>query len=67
MLLGHQGASARTDCMYLSIASCVAASSHDSGSQTVRLGTSIAAADVTPSCAFSNKSSNCGNKRCAGS
>ena len=36
MLLGHQGASGRTDCMYLSMASCVAASSHDSGRWTMR-------------------------------
>ena len=48
MLLGHQGASARTDCMYFSIASRVAASSHDNGSHTVRLGTSISASAVLP-------------------
>ena len=39
MLLGHQGASLRTDCMYFSIASWVAASSHDSGMCTMRVGT----------------------------
>ena len=42
MLLGHQGASARTDCMYF----CdrqhgVAGSSHDSGRCTMRVGTSM--------------------------
>ena len=42
MLLGHQGASARTDCMYLRIASCVAGSSQDSGRCTMRDGTSMA-------------------------
>ena len=36
MLLGHQGASARTRCMYFSMASCVAGSSHDSGRCTMR-------------------------------
>ena len=38
MLLGHQGASGRTDCMYFSIASSVAGSSHDSGRWTMRAG-----------------------------
>ena len=56
MLLGHQGASARTDCMYFSIASRVAASSQDSGSHTVRLGTSMSAVAGTPSCASSSAS-----------
>jgi hypothetical protein len=41
MLLRHQGESARTDCMYFSIASFVAGSFHDKGSQTVRLSTSM--------------------------
>ena len=41
MLLGHQGASGRTDCVYFSMASCVAGSSHDSGRCTMRVGTSI--------------------------
>ena len=41
MLLGHHGASARTDCMYLSIASCVASSFQDSGRCTMRDGTSM--------------------------
>ena len=41
MLLGHQGASGRTDCMYFSIASRVAGSSHDSGRCTMRVGTSM--------------------------
>ena len=36
MLDGHQGASARTSSMYLSIASCVAGSFHDSGRCTMR-------------------------------
>ena len=39
MLLGHQGASARTDCMYREMASRVASSSQDSGSLTIRVGT----------------------------
>ena len=39
MLLGHQGASGRTDCMYFSMARRVAGSSQDSGNQTVREGT----------------------------
>ena len=39
MFHGHHGASARTPCMYRSMASCVAGSSQDSGSRTVRLGT----------------------------
>ena len=41
MLLGHQGASGRTDCVYFWIASRVAGSSHDSGRCTMRDGTSI--------------------------
>ena len=36
MLLGHQGASGRTDCVYFWIASRVAGSSHDSGRCTMR-------------------------------
>ncbi len=39
MLLGHQGASARTTRMYFSIATSVAGSSQDSGRWTMRLGT----------------------------
>ncbi len=38
MLLGHHGASGRTDCMYFWIASRVAGSSHESGRWTMRLG-----------------------------
>jgi hypothetical protein len=38
VLLGHHGASARTDCMYFPIASRVCGSSHDSGRCTTRLG-----------------------------
>ena len=38
MLLGHQGASGRTDCMYFSMASRVAGSSQDSGRCTMRAG-----------------------------
>ena len=41
MLLGHQGASGRTDCMYFSIASLVAGSSQDNGSRTMRESTSM--------------------------
>ena len=37
MLLGHHGASGRTDCMYLRIASCVAGSSQERGRWTVRV------------------------------
>ena len=40
MLSGHQGASARTDLTYLSTACWQAISFHDSGSHTVREGTS---------------------------
>ena len=67
MLLGHQGASERTDCMYLSIASRVAASSHDSGSHTVRLGTSMSAIATAPSCASSSTSISACRLRLAGS
>ncbi len=49
MLLGHQGASARTDCMYFAIASCVAASSHDSGSRTTRVGMTMSSIDASES------------------
>jgi hypothetical protein len=41
MLLGHQGASGRTDCMYFSMASRVCGSSQDSGRCTMRLGTTM--------------------------
>ena len=41
MLLGHHGASARTDCMYFSMARRVAGSSQESGRCTMREGTSI--------------------------
>ena len=41
MLLGHQGASGRTDCMYLRMASCVAGSSQESGRCTMREGTAM--------------------------
>ncbi len=41
MLLGHHGASGRTDCMYFSMASCVAGSSQESGRWTMREGTSM--------------------------
>ncbi len=41
MLLGHHGASLRTDCMYFWIASCVAGSSQESGRWTIRVGTSM--------------------------
>ncbi len=41
MLLGHQGASGRTDWVYLRMASWVAGSSHDSGRWTIREATSI--------------------------
>ena len=41
MLLGHQGASGRTDCMYLRMASCVAGSSQESGRCTMREGTTM--------------------------
>ncbi len=38
-LLGVQGASLRTPCMYFSMASWVAGSSHESGRWTTRVGT----------------------------
>ena len=38
MFHGHHGASARTPCMYRSMASRVAGSSHDSGRWTIRDG-----------------------------
>ncbi len=41
MLLGHQGASGRTDCVYLRMASCVAGSSQESGRWTMREGTTM--------------------------
>ena len=41
ILLGHHGASGRTDCMYLRIASCVAGSSQESGRCTMRDGTTM--------------------------
>ena len=41
ILLGHQGASGRTDCMYLRMASRVAGSSQDSGRWTMRAATTI--------------------------
>ena len=41
MLLGHHGASGRTDCMYLRMASCVAGSSQESGRCTMREGTTM--------------------------
>ncbi len=44
ILLGHQGASGRTDCMYLSMAICTVGSSHDSGRRTMRLGTVMSVA-----------------------
>ena len=52
MFHGHQGASERTPCMYRSMASRVAGSSHDSGSRTVRDGT-------RSSCAGGSASSTC--------
>ena len=50
MLLGHQGASGRTDWVYLRMASWVAGSSHDSGRWTIREATSISS--VAGSAAF---------------
>ena len=59
MLLGHQGASLRTPCMYLRMASCVASSSHDSGSRTMRVGTSMSCTAGNSSSAPTSSSSSC--------
>ena len=48
MLLGHHGASGRTDVMYFWIARRVAGSSHDSGRCTMRDATSMFAVAGSP-------------------
>ena len=59
MLSGHQGASARTDCLYRSVASCVAGSSQDSGRCTMRLGRLMRSTLGSSSIAASNQSMTC--------
>ena len=67
MLLGHQGASGRTDCMYLRIASCVALSSQLSGSQTVREGTTMSSVSPSASSAASTASTSAARPTADGS
>ena len=57
MLLGHHGASGRTDCMYFWMARRVAPSSHDSGRCTIREGTSMASVGGSSSSALASRSS----------
>ena len=64
MFHGVHGASGRTPCMYRSIASRVAGSSHDSGSRTVRDGTrsSWAGGSASSTCCRSGSSDLAGSR-----